>query len=113
MDEITQDLDCYVYLDDILIASTSLKEHEDHIRQLCKLLKAFGMAVGEDKCLLGVDSLKFLGHIVDKNGIIQTPKKVQGITDFKAPTDQKETYLVMLNYNQQSLPKLAAVLQLL
>ena len=50
---------------------------------------------------------------MDKNGIIPTPKKVQGITDFKAPTDQKETlrYLVTLNYNQQSLPKLTAVFQ--
>ena len=79
MDEITHDRDfCYVYLDDILIASTSLQEHEDHVRQLCDRLKTFGMAVGEEKCVLGVDSLEFLGHVVDKHVIIPTPKKVQG-----------------------------------
>ena len=101
MDEITQDLDfCYVYLDDILIASTSLVEDMGHVQQLCDKLKEYGMAVGEDKCVLGVSSLEFLGHIVNANGIIPMPKKVQGITDFKAPTNQKETlrYLGMLNY---------------
>ena len=83
----------------------------DHVRQLCDRLKEYGMAVGEDKCLLRVTSLEFLGH--NENGIIPMPKKVQGITAFKAPTNQKETlrYLGMLNYYRQSLPKIAAVLQ--
>ena len=71
------------------------------------------MAISKEKCILGVDSLDFLGHIVDRNGIVPTPKKVQGILDFEAPTDQKSTlrYLDMLNYYRQSQPKMAAVLQ--
>ena len=50
--------------------------------------------------------------MVNENGIIPKPKKVQGITDFKAPTNQKEMlrYLGMLNYYPQSLPKIAATL---
>ena len=82
----------------------------DHVRQLCERLKDFGMAISPEKCVLGVDGLKFLGHIVDKHGIIPTPKEVQGITDFKELTDQKGVlrYLGMLNY---SLPKIAAILQ--
>ena len=73
------------------------------------------MAISEEKCVLGVDSLEFLGHIIDRHSIVLTPKKVQGIPDFKAPTDQKGTlrYLGMLNYYRQSLPKIAAVLQAL
>ena len=54
MDKVTQDLDfCYVYLDDILIASDSVEEHRDHIRQLCENLKEFGMAISPEKCVLG------------------------------------------------------------
>ena len=71
------------------------------------------MAISEEKCVLGVDSLEFLGHIVNRNGIVPTPKNLPGISDFKAPRDQKSTlrYLGMFNYC--SLTKIGAVLQLL
>ena len=65
MDEVTSGLDfCYVYLDDILIASTNLEEHTEHLRILATRLRDFGMAISPDKCVLGVTSLEFLSHIV-------------------------------------------------
>ena len=49
MDEVTSGLDfCYVYLDDILIASTNLEEHTEHLRILAARLRDFGMAISPD-----------------------------------------------------------------
>jgi len=40
MDEIVRELDfCYVYLDDILVASETAKEHHEHLRRLFQRLQ--------------------------------------------------------------------------
>ena len=46
MDNITRDLDfVFVYLDDILISSTSEKEHRRNIRRVCTILKENGLTL--------------------------------------------------------------------
>ena len=50
MDNITRDLDfVFVYLDDILIASTSKKEHRRHIRKVSTILKENGLTLNKSK----------------------------------------------------------------
>ena len=65
MDSVLQDIDCaFVYLDDILIASSSEKEHLEDLRIVFRRLTEQGL----EKYLFGVPSLEFLGHQVSKNG---------------------------------------------
>ena len=49
----------FVYLDDILIASRTRREHFEHLRQVFTLLEANGLAVNHKKCELGVERLEF------------------------------------------------------
>ena len=59
------DLDfIFVYLDDILIASMNEEEHLEHLKLLFQRLISFGLIVSSDKCLFGVSSITFLGHLV-------------------------------------------------
>ena len=44
----------FVYLDDLLIASHSLAEHELHLRTIFGLLRDNGLFINKDKCRLGV-----------------------------------------------------------
>ena len=52
----------YVYLDDILVASSSVDEHRQLLRQLFRKLADCGMIVNPQKCVFGQSSLEFLGH---------------------------------------------------
>ena len=41
----------FVYLDDVLVASRTLEEHEVHVRQVLTLLQQNGLAINEKKCV--------------------------------------------------------------
>jgi hypothetical protein len=56
MDEVLRGLDyCYVYIDDILIASSSVEEHIGHLRTVFQCLERFGIVVNPSKCVFGQD----------------------------------------------------------
>jgi len=44
---------CYVYIDDILLASKNKDEHQKHLEQLFTRLKKYGIKVNSAKCVLG------------------------------------------------------------
>ena len=69
MDQVLQDLPfVFVYLDDILIASTSHAEHMQHLRCVFERLKANSLIVSLEKCVFGVPSIDFLGHHISSAG---------------------------------------------
>nr|VZI44728.1 unnamed protein product [Spirometra erinaceieuropaei] len=67
----------YVYIDDILVASSSAEEHASHLRQIFDLFQQHGLQLNVDECIFGVSSLEFLGHHVDKNGITPLLEKLR------------------------------------
>ena len=103
---------CFVYLDDVLIASKSMKEHEEHLRQLFSVLEKNGLVVNKEKCELGVSSLDFLGHRVTTEGIKPMPDRVAAIDEFPTPTDKPalQRFLGMINYYHRFMPGIAAKL---
>ena len=83
MDTVFQNVHCvFVYLDDILIASPSVKEHSDYIRLVCQRLSKFGLTIRLEKCIFGVNSIDFLGHRISSAGSVPLPSKVQVISEF-------------------------------
>ena len=77
MDGILRDIPfTFVYIDDILVASHSHKEHYEHLEQLFKLLSTNGLVINKGKCVFGVSELDFLGHRVTTQGILPLPDRV-------------------------------------
>ena len=110
MDEIMADLPhVYVYIDDILIASETPKEHLSDLKEVFETLQSNGLVVNKAKCLLGQESLDFLGYHLDANGISPLPERVDAIKEFKPPTNVKELqrFLGMVNYYRRFIPKAA------
>lgn len=113
MDTVLRGLTCaFVYLDDILIASTSEKEHIDDLNLICQRLKDAGLFVRLEKCLFGVSSLDFLGHKVSKSGSIPLPAKVEVIQNFPCPQtmQQLQEFLGMINFYHRFIPNSASIL---
>ena len=50
---------CYAYIDDLLVASTSPEQHQDHLRQVLQRLCNHGIVINPAKCNLGDTALDF------------------------------------------------------
>jgi hypothetical protein len=89
----------FIYLDDILIASTTFQEHQKHLRQVLSLLASNGLRINADKCLFFSSSVEFLGHLVDSSGIRPLNSHIAAVENFPAPTTGKELqrYLGLVN----------------
>ena len=112
MDAILRDIPhVYVYLDDILVASTSEAEHIEDLNRLFDVLGANGLVINRSKCVFGASSLEFLGYHVSCEGVSPLPKKVEVIRRFPTPTTIKELqrFLGALNYYRRFIPHAAAI----
>lgn len=74
-----------IYLDDILIYSSTLEKHKAHINEVLKRLSCIGFLLNPSKCFFGKESVTFLGHILSKHGISVDPEKTKAITLLKSP----------------------------
>jgi len=74
-----------VYLDDILIFSETEAQHLDRLDKLFSKIQAAGLRINPEKCKLFQTELKFLGHIVNRDGIKTDPEKIRAIQDFEKP----------------------------
>jgi hypothetical protein len=63
-----------VYLDDILIYSWTEEEHKAHVRLVLDVLKCGKFYVCKAKSTFAAKEIKFLGHIVNSEGIRPDPK---------------------------------------
>ena len=72
----------FVCLDDILIASSSHKQHLQRIRALFDRLKQYGLVVKLAKCVFGIPEIDFLGHHINCQGAIPLPEKVAKVSNF-------------------------------
>ena len=71
--------------DDILIFSSSLANHQDHLRQIFVVLQHETFFVARQKCEFGVDHVLFLGCIVSSAGLSMDIGKVEAIRSWPEP----------------------------
>ncbi|KAL0154966.1 hypothetical protein M9458_049229, partial [Cirrhinus mrigala] len=79
----------YVYLDDILIFSSSLQEHVQHVRRVLQRLLENGLFVKAEKCDFHAQSVPFLGYIVSAEGMRMDPEKIKAVVDWPSPDSRK------------------------
>ena len=70
------DLGVLVYLDDVLMYSKTVEEHVVLLDKVFKLLQKHKLYLKEKKCLLFLEKINFLGHVVSKNGLSMESGKV-------------------------------------
>ena len=102
----------FVYLDDILIASSSHKQHLQHIRVLFNCLKQYGLMVKLAKCIFGIPEIDFLSHHINCQDTIPLPEKVAKVCDFAWPTTvhSLQEFVGMVNFYHQFVPATAQLM---
>jgi len=89
-----------VYLDDILVYSKSKTEHVQILEKVLKKIKEAELRVNPEKCHFLKKQVKYLGHIIDKEGIKTNPEKIEAIKLFGKPscTKKLKSFLGICNY---------------
>ena len=75
-----------VFLDDILIYSQTLEDHQDHVRQVLTVLRKEKLYAKESKCEFFKPEVEFLGHHVGRDGLRMMDDKIQAVRDWPTPT---------------------------
>jgi hypothetical protein len=103
----------FVYLDNILIASSGPDEHEEHLRHVLRLLRDNGLVLNKAKSVLGVVELDYLGHRVSAAGITPLPSRVDAVVALPATTSKVELqrFLGIVNFYHRFCPVLASRLR--
>jgi hypothetical protein len=79
-----------VFLDDILIFSKTLEEHERHVQQVLDVLREQKLYAKESKCEFFKTEVEFLGHIVGRDGVRMMEDKVKAIADWPQPKNVRD-----------------------
>ena len=82
---------CLVYLDDIIIKSTTIEEHASHVDAILACLHKHNLFCQLPKCHWAKQTLKYLGHVVSGEGVLPDPAKVSTLTQWTPPLDLIDT----------------------
>jgi hypothetical protein len=74
-----------VYIDDILIYSGSLEEHEEHLCKVFQRLEENKLYAKLEECEFGLTEVDFLGHRITQEGLKMDDHKVKAILDWEPP----------------------------
>ena len=98
-------------MDDILVHGKDLESHDQTLRQVLQKMSDAGLTLNREKCEFGSRSVRFLGHIIDENGVAADPAKVSAIVNYPSPTSKTELRRVngMLNQLSKFIPNLTSL----
>ena len=87
---------CFVYIDDILIASSTLEEHLQHLEEVFDRLRKANLRLKPKKCRFLCDEVVYLGHVISVKGVQPDPEKTEKVKHFPTPNDTSVNFLAWL-----------------
>ena len=101
-----------VYLDDILITGATEEKHLQTLDEVLSHLDKAGLRLKRSKCEFMRESVTYLGHRIDADGLHPLPDRVRAVKEAPKPTSVTilKAYLGMLTYYSKFLPKLSTLL---
>jgi hypothetical protein len=102
-----------IYMDDIIVYSSSLQEHIQDIRRVLQKLQQHNLQLQLDKSEFIRSDLLFLGHIISKDGIKPNPDKIKAVVDFPLPKTEKQIkqFLGLTGYYRRLIKDYAKIAQ--
>ncbi len=114
MSAILKDLEgVAVFMDDILVYGNTPEEHEHRLHRALEAVDRAGLKLNTEKCLLRQGQLRYLGHVIDKEGIRPDTTKIEAITHLEKPKNISELrrMLGMIHYLGRYVPHLSDVIR--
>lgn len=76
-----------LYLDDVIVFSSSIDEHLERLDKVLSRLHQEGLKVKLEKCCFFKSEVKYLGHVISNKGVSTDPEKIAVVADWARPRD--------------------------
>ncbi|MGL6082193.1 MAG: RNase H-like domain-containing protein [Gammaproteobacteria bacterium] len=99
------------YIDDVIVFAKNSHQMKEALVKIFDRLQKFGLKANLDKSEFFVETIKFLGFVIDKNGRKSDPDKVKDFLQMKSPQNVKEVQVVngLINYYAPFIKDLSKV----
>ena len=96
---------CECYMDDIIIFGETEKEFVDNVSSVFERLQRYNIKLSAGKCVLGAESIEFVGHTITKEGVCFSKEKIAHVIEFPTPVCQKDvkSFIGLANYFRDHL----------
>jgi hypothetical protein len=100
-----------IYLDDILIFSETMEEHEKIVKRVLQIMQDNNLYLKPEKCQFHKTELDYLGVHISQNSVAMDQEKVDGVTAWKPPRNKKElqTFLGFINFYRRFIKDFAKI----
>ena len=100
-------------MDDVLVFGRNVTEHDKRLMAVLIRIKEAGATLNHEKCSFGQRRIKFLGHVIDPEGISADPDKLKAMTEMEAPKNVTELrrFLGVVNHLGKFSANLATLSQ--
>jgi hypothetical protein len=104
-------VDCLVYLDDIIVFSSSLEEHLERIERVFGRLRQHNLMINPKKTFILKKNVTYLGHCVSADGFRPDNRLLESVLQDPVPTSKKllKTFLGLAGYYREFIPDLAVL----
>lgn len=80
----------FCYLDDVVVVTQTFEQHLSVLEEVFRRLRDANITVSWEKCQFCRPEMKYLGYVVDKNGLHVDPDKVKAMLELPRPENVKE-----------------------
>jgi hypothetical protein len=100
-----------VFIDNILIYSEIVEEHEEHLRIVLERLRQQKLYAKFSKCEFWMEKVAFLGHVLSAEGTAVDPSKVESVTKWEQPLNMTDirSFLGMAGYYRRFIENFSKI----
>ncbi|KAG0442714.1 Retrovirus-related Pol polyprotein from transposon 17.6 [Dictyocoela muelleri] len=88
-----------IYLDDVLIHSKNIEDHENHVVEVCSRLFKSGLSINMEKSCFAKEEVEYLGHFITPRGYYPNTHKINILKNKPLPTNKKQLQRLLGIFN--------------
>lgn len=95
-----------IYLDNILVATETIEENIEILKEIFRLLAENFLELKLQKCSFLYPEVEYLGYLVNYDGIVPNPEHIKSVDRFPVPTNSRQvhSFLGLASYFRGFVP---------